>query len=171
MIQWVQHKHKIGRNTNLTFLSLITKELIATSFNHVIPISFCSSSDKIITKILANCLKIPFPHLISENQGGYVPNWQIDDNIILVKEAIHSSIYREDQGFVLKLDMENDFDRVRHSFLFVVLDKLGFSMDFIDLIKSCIHRPWITPLINGKPRKFFQSSRGLRKCFPISPFL
>ena len=61
-----------------------------------------------------------------------------------------------EQGFILKLNKENAFDRVIHSFPFFVLDKLGFSRDFIDLIKACIHKRWIAPLVNGRPEQLFQ---------------
>ena len=39
------------------------------------------------------------------------------------------------------------------------------------MIKSCIDKPWIAALVNGKPTNFFQAFRGLRKGCPVSPFL
>jgi len=42
---------------------------------------------------------------------------------------------------VLKLDMENSFDRVKESFLLKVVNKYGFSSDFIDQIKESIGSP------------------------------
>lgn len=49
--------------------------------------------------------------------------------------------------------------------------KMGFEADFISLIYACISNPWISPLVNGRPGNFFQSSRGLRQGCPLSPFL
>jgi hypothetical protein len=43
------------------------------------------------------------------------------DNIILVQEAINTNRDNKDKGMIIKIDMENAFDRVRHSFLFYVL--------------------------------------------------
>jgi hypothetical protein len=93
------------------------------------------------------------------------------DNIILVQEAIHSSRDRGDQGMIIKIDMANAFDRVRHSFLLAVLKKFGFSPGFIAWVSACISSPWIAPLINGRPTSFFKSSRGLRQGCPLSPLL
>jgi hypothetical protein len=53
------------------------------------------------------------------------------DNIIMVKEVIHSSCAKKYTGMIIKIYMENDFDRVRHSFLLDILHKFGFSFDFI----------------------------------------
>lgn len=97
-------------------------------------------------------------------------NMQISDSILLVQEAIHSSHSRNEKGFILKLDLANAFDRVRHSFLFAVLQKMGFPPS-LDIIRACISGPWIAPLINGRPGPSFRSSRGLRECYPLSPYL
>eukprot|EP00253_Pinus_taeda_P027333 PITA_27333 len=171
MIRWAQRKRKIGGYTNATFLALIPKENRPSSLSRFRPISLCNSSYKILTKILATRLKPLLSSLISENQGGFLPNRQITNSILLVQEAIHSSLSRKEKGFVLKLDLENAFDRVRHSFLIVVLKKTGFETPFINLIVACISSPWISPLINGRPGEAFQSSRGLRQGCPLSPYL
>ena len=42
---------------------------------------------------------------------------------------------------VIKLDLENAFDRVRHDFLFTVMEKLGFSKAFISWVKAYIASP------------------------------
>jgi len=53
------------------------------------------------------------------------------DNIMLVQEFIHSSRGRHEKGMVIKLDMTNAFDKVRHSFLFAVLTRFGFGADLL----------------------------------------
>eukprot|EP00253_Pinus_taeda_P001989 PITA_01989 len=168
MLRGIQRKRKMGGYTNSTFLALIPKENRPTSFSRFRPISLCNSSYKIFTKIIATRLQPLLPSLISENQGGFLSNRQIHDTITLVQEAIHSSTTRQEKGFVLKLDLANAFDRVRHSFLFAVLRKMGFDPAFISTIASCISGPWISPLINGRPCEAFQSSRGLRQGCPLS---
>jgi len=67
---------------------------------------------------------------------------------------------------VVKLDMENAFDRVRYSFPFSIMNKFGFSNPFISWISA-----WIEALINGRPGDFFQSSRGLKKGCSLSPLI
>ena len=120
---------------------------------------------------MAGRLKHILLRLIPENQGGFVKGRKIWENIILVQEAIHSSLKNGDKGMVVKIDLANAFDRVSHPFLFQVMQKFGFASDFISWVRACISNPWIAPLVNGRAGPFFQASRGLRQVCPLSPLL
>jgi len=74
-------------------------------------------------KIIENGIKPFLSSLVLPNQGGFVENRQISENIILVQEAIHSIYSRGEKGMVIKNDMENVFDKVWHSFLRDILKK------------------------------------------------
>eukprot|EP00253_Pinus_taeda_P017348 PITA_17348 len=162
---------KIRGSTNFAFLALIPKEKGANTFNRFPPISLCNIGYKLITKVIANRLKFIFPKVIPENQGGFIQGRQIVDNYLLVQEAIHSSMSRNEKGMVVKLDLANSFDRVKHSFLLKVLHKFGFGENFINWIRACILEPWIAPLVNGRVADFFKATRGLRQGCPLSPLL
>jgi len=130
MIQYVQKSAKLGGNTNSTFLALIPKNLNPYFFSIFRSISLYNVSYKLITKIIANIIKPLLHKLISPKQSGFVEKIQMIEKIILVQEAIHFSRDRGDQGMIIKIDMANAFDRVRHSFLLAVLKKFGFSPSF-----------------------------------------
>ena len=95
----------------------------------------CNKSYKVVTKIIANRLKKILSVIILENQGGFIEGRKILDNIMLVQLEIHSSCHRKEKGMVIKLDLENVFDRVRHEFLFSVMEKFGFSKALINWVK------------------------------------
>lgn len=171
MVQKSQNIQKIGGSTNSVFLALIPKEKGANNFNRFQTISLCNRGYKLITKIIANRLKFILPKIILENQGGFIHGREIVDNFLLVQEAIHSSLLRKEQGMVIKLALENAFDRVNHSFLLNVMCKLGFGTNFINLIQACISEPWIAPLVNGRATYFLKASRQLRQGCPLSPLL
>ena len=132
MIRKSQSSSKLGGNTNSTFLALIPNEKGANNFSRFRPISLCNTGYKLITKIIANRIKNILPAIIPENQGGFKKGRKILDNIVLVQEAIHSSCQWKEKGMVIKLDLANAFDRVRHDFLFAVMEKFRFSKDFIN---------------------------------------
>jgi len=121
--------------------------------------------------VIANRLKGVLPVIILENQGGFVKGREIINNIILVQEALHSSILHREKGMVVKLDLANAFDRVRHNFLLEVMTSFGIDPMFIRWVKSCIGEPWITLLVNGRAANFFKSSIGIHEGFPLSPLL
>ena len=170
LITWMA-KGNMGGATNSTFLALIPKEPNPSSIKKFRPISLCNASYKIFSKVLSLRLKKIIPSLISPNQGGFLSGRQISDNILLVQEAIHSSSKRGEPGMAIKLDLANAFDRLRHSFIILVLKSFGFPETFILQVQACITSPWIAPLINGRPSAFFKASRGVRQGCPLSPFL
>ncbi|KAL0346395.1 UNVERIFIED_CONTAM: hypothetical protein Scaly_1655500 [Sesamum calycinum] len=63
------------------------------------------------------------------------------------------------------------YDRVKWTFLYAILEKMGFPARFIALIKHAIEHCWFTILVNGESSDFFKSSQGLRQGDPISPAL
>ena len=171
MMHGFMRKAKVGGGINSTFLALIPKEANPGSFERYRPISLCNASYKIVAKILANRIKPLLQKLISPTQGGFVKGIHILDNVIQVQEALHSSHSRKEQGMLIKLDMCNSFDRVSRSFLYRVLSSFGFFQDFINLIKACLEKIWIAPMVNGRPANFFLATRGLKLGCPLSHFL
>jgi hypothetical protein len=171
MIRGSMKKAKVGGGTNSTYLALIPKDTNPESFARFRPISLCNASYKILAKLLANRIKPLLKRMITSFQGGFVEGRHIQDNVIQVQEIVHSSIQRNEKGMLIKLDMANAFDRVNRSFLYRVLLSFGFSPQFVQMIKACIDKPWIAPLVNGRPTGFFQAQRGIRQGCPLSPFL
>ena len=69
------------------------------------------------------------------------------------------------------MDMKNAFDRVKLPFLYDVLLSFDFFPEFVNLIKACTDKPWIAPLVNGRPTDFFKATSGLHQGCLMSPFL
>jgi hypothetical protein len=171
MISGCMKKEKVGGGTNSTYLALIPKDSNPETFTRYRPILLCNACYKILAKLLANRIKSLLKKLITNFQGGFVEGRHIHDNVIQVQEIVHTSIQQNEKGMMIKLDMENTFDRVNRSFLCRVLLSFGFSPQFVHIIKACIDKPWVAPLVNGRPTRFFQSQRGIRQGCPLSPFL
>jgi hypothetical protein len=69
---------------------------------------------------MENMLKKNLFKVISRNQYGFMKRRHMVENIIVVHEAIHSSGEKKDKGMIIKIDIANSFNRVRHSFCFYV---------------------------------------------------
>ena len=67
------------------------------------------------------------PRIVRPNKGAFVKGRQIMENIILIQESIHSSLQHKEKRMVVKIDLENAFDGVKHNFLFADLKQLGFT--------------------------------------------
>ena len=141
------------------------------TFNRFKPISLCNASYKILSKLLGNRIKPMLEKLISPSQGSFIKGRHILYSVILVQEAMHSSFQRKEQGMLIKLEISNAFDRVKLSYIYKFLLSFGFNPNFVNLIKACTDKPWIAPLVNGRPTSYFQATRGIRQGFPLSPFL
>lgn len=74
-------------------------------------------------------------------------------------------------NMMIKIDLEEAFDRLEWSFIRLSLQHLRFPLALINLIMSCVTTSSISILINGTPIPFFQPSRGIRQGNPLSPCL
>ncbi|KAL5556823.1 hypothetical protein UlMin_039059 [Ulmus minor] len=114
---------------NKTIISLIPMVERPKTMKDFRPISLCSVLYKIISKCLANRLKVFLDDLISENQSAFVGGRLIHNNIIAGYEGIHlmkKGRMGNGKKMALKLDMSKAFNRVEWRFLEAVMIKLGF---------------------------------------------
>nr|XP_010936494.1 uncharacterized protein LOC105056119 [Elaeis guineensis] len=84
---------------------------------------------------------------------------------ILYKEFMHHlqrAPYRHSL-MVIKLDMEQTYDRMSWSFLRRMLQELGFKERWIGWTIDCIEASSFTILVNGTPTEFFYSFVGLHQ--------
>lgn len=93
------------------------------------------------------------------------------DNILLVQEAIHSSKAQKEKGMVIKLDIANAFDRVRHSFVFVVLSSNQIWIWRRDSSLDCslYQTPLDGSLSEWQTHDFLQDLKRVKAGMPIIP--
>lgn len=112
---------------NSTLLNLIPKKEGADNLDSFRPIALCIVVYKIITKLIADRLKICLPAMISEEQGGFVAGKKILDGIVIASKVVHSMHNSKDKAMFVKLDMAKAYDRVKWIFLQNILLAFGFS--------------------------------------------
>ncbi|XP_061367828.1 uncharacterized protein LOC133310843 [Gastrolobium bilobum] len=150
-LKWVDLKLQgwMVQDVNQTHLCLIPKKDNPESMKDFRPISLCSVSYKLVTKIIADRLRELMPKLVSPNQCAFIKGRNSADNILVAQEIINSMQRK-------KGDKRDDLD---------------LPSNLVSVIDKCIGTSELNVLWNGKPTKFFKPSRGIRQGDPISPHL
>jgi hypothetical protein len=115
------------------------------------PISLCNVTHKIITKVIANRIKLILSDVISPNQSAFLPGRLISDNTIIAYELFHYFQQTSSTtGFIgMKTDMAKAYDRVEWEFLQATLNFMGFPKKLIQTIMKCVSTVSFSILING----------------------
>ncbi|CAM8982614.1 unnamed protein product [Rhodiola kirilowii] len=159
---------------NETLIVLIPKVKKVERVEDLRPISLCNVTMKIITKAIANRLKIILPSIISQNQSAFIQGRLITDNILVAHEISHfiQSRSRQKTGYLsLKLDLSKAYDRVEWKFLEKLMQKMGFAEEWIKKVMLCISTVTYKIRINENITEIVRPERGLRQGDPISPYL
>jgi hypothetical protein len=159
---------------NTTHIALIPKVATLGCVTDFRPISLCNIIYKLISKVLANRLKVVLLDIISCFQSAFIPGRMINDNILAAYETMHSMQTRmwSKVGFMgLKIDMSKAYDRVEWEFLEASMLRMGFDDRWVHLIMTCVRSVSYLVVVNGNPVGPFSPSRGIKHGDPISPYL
>ena len=152
-------------NINNTYITLVPKVKMPNRMKDFRPISLCNTAYKLLSKVLANCLKTVLPHIISENQSAFLSERLITDNVLVAFELMHYLEHKKsgDNGYMaVKLDTSKAYDRVKWVFIEKVMRWLGFNEKWIGWVMKCITLVSYSILINGEAHGNISPSRGLR---------
>ena len=85
----VLHFGHLLHKMNYTHIVLIPKKNDPKLVSDFWPISLGNVVCRIISKVLANRLKIILPNVISDSQSAFIPQWLITNNTIVAYEILH----------------------------------------------------------------------------------
>lgn len=164
---------QLPQETNDALIVLIPKVASPEKITQFRPISLCNVLFKIITKAMVRRLNQVMVKLIGPAQSSFIPGRLINDNIVVVQEAIHSMRHKQGKKgwMILKLDLEKAYDRIRWDYLEDTLHAVGLSDRWVSWIIQCVAGPSMRLLWNGEKTEPFKPARGLRQGDPLSPYL
>ncbi len=135
------------------------------------PITLLTVDYKILSKALANRIKEILPHIISEDQAGFMKGRYIGEHIRCILEVADQANLKNQNGLLVALDIEKAFDSVEIPFLLETLKMFGFSGSFIGWIRALYTDAYACVLNNGHMTQYFPLERGVRQGDPVSPYL
>ena len=162
---------KLTKGINTTFIALIPKVDSPQSLNDFRPISLVGCLYKILSKVLANRLKMVMGSLIAETQTVFVKDRQILDEILIANEVVDEARKNKKELMLFKVGFDKAYDSKDWDYLDAVMSKMAFPVLWIKWIKECVSTATAFVLVNGSPTDEFPLKRGLRQGDPLSPFL
>ena len=120
---------------------------------------------------MANRLKKMIGTHISSDQTAYVPGRFIGDSVRLASDLIEYTDILNLPGYLVTIHIEKAFYSVDHKYLYAVVQKFGFGMNFIKWVKLILNEQESCVMNNGTSTGYFTLSSGTRQEDTISAYL
>jgi Reverse transcriptase (RNA-dependent DNA polymerase)/zinc-binding in reverse transcriptase len=156
---------------NKSHITLIQKKPGATRIEDFQPISVLSAISKIITKLLAERLRLFLPELISLHQTAFINERRITETFILARQSLSFLHKHNIPSVLLKIDFKKAFDSISWDYLLQLIRRRKFPNRWISWIHNILISSSSSVKVNvilGQP---FFHRRGLRQGDPLSPML
>ena len=152
----------------LGWMCPIYKKKDKTEISNYRPITLLNTDYKILTKALAIQLMDHIRDMIHRDQAGFIPKRSIFSHIKLAMVIIQHAEATEEDGAIIALDQEKAYDKIRHDYLWKVLNTFNLPSTFIKTIKALYAEARTQVAINGFFSDPFVVTRGIRQGDPLS---
>ncbi|XP_057724120.1 uncharacterized protein LOC130940088 [Arachis stenosperma] len=118
---------RLPTGSNITWVALAPKFLGAKEIKDLKPISMVGCVYKVISKILVRRMRAVMLGLVGETQSAFVKGRRIHDGALTSCEIVYWLKRRKKEAAIIKLDFQKAYDRVKWSFVDIVLQKMGLD--------------------------------------------
>ncbi|KAL3688010.1 hypothetical protein R1sor_014319 [Riccia sorocarpa] len=161
---------KISKKDVQAVVKLLRKNAEKFRLQNWRTISLLPIAYKIISKLLAERLKILIPKLVDE-QTGFVEGRNITDNILCLHLSQELAEKTEQPSLFCKLDFIKAFDRVDHGYLGRTFQAMNFNDHTIGLLQGLVSHGSSKVHIHRRYTRTITLGRGVRQGCNISPLL
>lgn len=132
------------------------------------PLSLMNVDYKLYTAILMRRLTVAINPVIGQQQYAFLTGRQIGDNIKLIQCLIDKYSGTGGGAQILFLDSEKAYDRVSHSFLWSLMEKMGIPPQFIRTTQALYEGKTTKVNVNGFFSEAVQVKSGVGQGDPLS---
>ncbi|KAJ0693348.1 putative RNA-directed DNA polymerase [Helianthus annuus] len=161
----------ISRGVSSSFVTLIPKVNDPVNLGEYRPITLIGVISKVISKILANRIKVVMGTITSETQSAFLTGRYILDGPLIISEIFSWAKTLGKELFLFKIDFEKAYDNVNWGFLLSIMRQMNFPQVWCKWIKGILLSARSSILVNGSPTFEFNCEKGIRQGDPLSPFL
>jgi hypothetical protein len=163
-----------GSEINAGWLCPIYKKNDKLDIANYCPITVLNTDYKLMAKTLQAKLASAAPNVIHQNQAGFMKGRSIFDHIKTIQAVTEYAEAIDDpdwNGLIVALDQEKAYDKIRHDYLWNVLEAMNIPMRFINTVKEMYKGAKTQVMINGFLSKPFEVTHGVRQGDPLSCLL
>lgn len=152
-------------------MHLIFKKRDVKDLKNWRPISLLNSDYKILSKVITLRLSRVLGSLVDQDQTCSVPGHSIASNVTLLRDVLDYIEWTDKSGILVRLDQEKAFDGINHSFLFRLLEHLGFGSSFIKRVHTLYTGAKMHIILNSHLSCKIELKRGVCQGNPLSTLL
>ena len=167
LFNFYMNNGRISAKIKSGLIVLIPKQPPYDEIENYRPITLLNCDYKIYTKILSNRLQPILKEIIHESQYAQ-PGKDINEMNCLVRDLIDDMKVSTNDSFMVSVDFKKAYDTICHDFLFKILQKYGFPVQFIDVIKELFRDAGAHLLINKYKSRKFKLRSGTQQGNPLS---
>ena len=135
------------------------------------PISLLNTDYKFLSKTIMLRLSRVLGSLVELDQTCSFPGRSITSNVTLLCDVLDYIERTDEPRILVSLHEEKAFDRVNHSFLFRLLEQLGFGPSLIQWVHTLYTGANMRIILNGYLSGRIDLKRGVPQGDPLSPLL